>query len=66
MKITKQDLTTSGSRPIFVDRSLARIVDEEDMPTLRDEGGLTTTASSAPTGRGDKTELDMVSDAEVR
>ncbi|KAF5715300.1 hypothetical protein FMUND_6929 [Fusarium mundagurra] len=48
-------------KPIFIDRSLARIPDEEDIPTLSDVGGLTTvTASSGRTAVTDGMDHEMV------
>ncbi|CVL08381.1 uncharacterized protein FPRN_13260 [Fusarium proliferatum] len=43
----KQKEGQSTNKPIFIDRSLAPIPDEEDMPTLSDVGGLTTVTVSS-------------------
>lgn len=39
-----------GAKPIFIDRSLARIEDGEEMPTLSDVGGLTTITGTVSSG----------------
>ena len=51
------------AKPIFIDRSLARIEDGEEMPTLSDVGGLTTitgTVSSGTTAVADGMDHEMV------
>lgn len=46
-KMRKQKEGQSTNKPIFINRSLAPIPDEEDMPTLSDVGGLTTVTVSS-------------------
>jgi len=59
----KQKEGQSTNKPIFIDRSLAPIPDEEDMPTLSDVGGLTSvTVSSGRTAvSGTEHEMETVS-----
>jgi hypothetical protein len=46
---------------VFIDRSLVPIDDGDDEPTLRSDGGMTTTTiSSTPTVKGRVTEMDVV------
>ncbi|KAF5553618.1 hypothetical protein FNAPI_6695 [Fusarium napiforme] len=65
-KMRKQKEGQSANKPIFIDRSLAPIPDEEDMPTLSDVGGLTTvTVSSGRTAvAGTEHEMEIVSKAD--
>ncbi|KAI1014393.1 hypothetical protein LB504_012163 [Fusarium proliferatum] len=62
-RMSKQKEGQSTNKPIFIDRSLAPIPDEEDMPTLSDVGGLTTvTVSSGRTAvSGTEHEMETVS-----
>ncbi|KAF5597686.1 hypothetical protein FPANT_4017 [Fusarium pseudoanthophilum] len=65
-KMRKQKEGQSANKPIFIDRSLAPIRDEEDMPTLSDVGGLTTvTVSSGRTAvAGTEHEMEIISKAD--
>jgi hypothetical protein len=46
---------------VFIDRSLVPIYDDDDEPTLRSDGGMTTTTiTSTQTGKGEVIEMDMV------
>nr|RBQ89715.1 hypothetical protein FVER53263_13696 [Fusarium verticillioides] len=65
-KMRKQKEGQSANKPIFIERSLAPIPDEEDMPTLSDVGGLTTvTVSSGWTAvTGTEHEMEIVSKAD--
>jgi hypothetical protein len=45
-KMRKQKEGQSANESIFVERSLAPILDEEDMPTLSDVGGLASVAET--------------------
>ncbi|KAI1032600.1 hypothetical protein LB503_012636 [Fusarium chuoi] len=62
-QMRKQKEGQSTKKPIFIDRSLAPIPDDEDMPTLSDVGGLTTvTVSSGRTAvSGTEHEMETVS-----
>lgn len=62
-QMRKQKEGQSTNKPIFIDRSLAPIPDDEDMPTLSDVGGLTTvTVSSGRTAvSGTEHEMETVS-----
>ncbi|CVK94968.1 uncharacterized protein FMAN_13233 [Fusarium mangiferae] len=62
-RMRKQNEGQSTNKPIFIDRSLAPIPDDEDMPTLSDVGGLTTvTVSSGRTAvSGTEHEMETVS-----
>ncbi|TXC02178.1 hypothetical protein FocTR4_00014894 [Fusarium oxysporum f. sp. cubense] len=62
-KMRKQKEAQSTNKPIFIDRSLAPIPDEEDMPTLSDVGGLTTdtvSSSGRTAGSGMEHEMETV------
>ncbi|KAL7755222.1 hypothetical protein ACKLNR_014979 [Fusarium oxysporum f. sp. zingiberi] len=63
-KMRKQKEGQSTNKPIFINRSLAPIPDEEDMPTLSDVGGLTTVTVSS-SGRtavsGMEHEMEIIS-----
>ncbi|RKK12349.1 hypothetical protein BFJ71_g3725 [Fusarium oxysporum] len=63
-KMRKQKEGQSTNKPIFINRSLAPIPDEEDMPTLSDVGGLTTVTVSS-SGRtavsGTEHEMEIIS-----
>jgi hypothetical protein len=51
----------TSNKPVFIDRSLVPIDDGDDEPTLRSDGGMTTTTiSSTPTVKGRVTEMDVV------
>ncbi|KAF5710954.1 hypothetical protein FMUND_9305 [Fusarium mundagurra] len=65
-KMGKQKEGQSANKPIFIDRSLVPIPDEEDMPTLSDVGGLTTvTVSSGRTAvEGTEHEMEIISKAD--
>ncbi|KAF4445601.1 hypothetical protein F53441_10665 [Fusarium austroafricanum] len=61
--VNRMESTKQGrSSAIFVDRSLARIPDEEDMPTLSDTGGLTavTVSSGTETSIGTDNEMEIL------
>ncbi|KAF5962757.1 hypothetical protein FBULB1_13860 [Fusarium bulbicola] len=65
-KMRAQKGGQSTNKPIFIDRSLAPIPDEEDMPTLSDVGGLTTvTVSSGQTAvSGTEYEKEIITKAD--
>ena len=61
--ICKRRQKEGTAKPIFIDRSLARIEDGEEVPTLSDVGGLTTvtgTVSSGTTAVADGMEHEKV------
>ncbi|KAF5630137.1 hypothetical protein F52700_7495 [Fusarium sp. NRRL 52700] len=65
-KMRKQNEGQSANKPIFIDRSLAPITDEEDMPSLSDVGGSTTvTVSSGRTAvTGTEYEMEIITKAD--
>lgn len=51
----------TSNKPVFIDRSLVPIYDGDDEPTLRSDGGMTTTTiSSTQTVKVEVIEMDIV------
>ncbi|KAF5022689.1 hypothetical protein F66182_5237 [Fusarium sp. NRRL 66182] len=64
-KLASESSATSSIKPIFVNRSLAPIEDEDDMPALHDEGGLIA-PSRRPSTAGVENEVDVAARQDTR